>query len=211
MAHSVHASTGLGQEIFLSKGATPMLIEDLHCMSLSDQMRLASWLKAGLVLLAATVPEDLEISFTPQLATMLSYPSEAIHLPPLRARGNDAVSWAEYFLAKIHPGLKLDPSARQAIEERSWSGNLLELRVALERASAAAEGRMISAQDLGGTDSERNEIIPLNDAVAQFKRRYILQTLERVGGNRTKAARALGVDPRTVFRVLEQEDELSEG
>jgi transcriptional regulator with GAF, ATPase, and Fis domain len=50
-------------------------------------------------------------------------------------------------------------------------------------------------------------VLPLADAKEEFQRRYITQILERNGGNRTKAARELGVDPRTIFRFLEKEQQ----
>jgi DNA-binding NtrC family response regulator len=50
-------------------------------------------------------------------------------------------------------------------------------------------------------------ILPLTDAAEAFKQRYINEVLLRNGGNRTKTARDLGVDPRTVFRHLEKMDD----
>jgi DNA-binding NtrC family response regulator len=47
--------------------------------------------------------------------------------------------------------------------------------------------------------------VPLDKAKEEFQRRYILEVLERNNGNRTKTARDLGVDPRTIFRYLEKE------
>jgi DNA-binding NtrC family response regulator len=49
-------------------------------------------------------------------------------------------------------------------------------------------------------------VLPLARAREEFQTRYIEQILERNGGNRTRAARELGVDPRTVFRFLEKQD-----
>ena len=197
---------GLEMLFFISKTTTPMVIEDLHCLPAGDQMRLATWLKDGLVILAATTTDESEVALVPQLAAVLSYPSAAVHLPPLGARGGDAVRWAEHFLTEVNPDLRLDATARQTVKERTWNGNLLELRVTIERAAATAEGGVVSAEDVEPSGSTPSPIVPLNQAVAAFKRRYILETLERVGGNRTKAARALGVDPRTVFRVLQPEE-----
>ncbi len=82
----------------------------------------------------------------------------------------------------------------------------MELRGAVERAGAIAESETVSAASIQGHGSVQERIVPLSQAVADFKRRHILETLERFGGNRSKTARALGVDPRTVFRILEQED-----
>ena len=49
-------------------------------------------------------------------------------------------------------------------------------------------------------------ILPLAKAKEKFQREYIIEVLERNNGNRTKTARDLGVDPRTIFRYLEKED-----
>jgi DNA-binding NtrC family response regulator len=46
--------------------------------------------------------------------------------------------------------------------------------------------------------------VPLQEAKEEFERRYVLEVLERNGGNRARTARALGVDPRTIFRLLER-------
>jgi transcriptional regulator with GAF, ATPase, and Fis domain len=50
-----------------------------------------------------------------------------------------------------------------------------------------------------------SQITTLAQACEDFKRRYILEVLERNNGNRTKTAQDLGVDPRTIFRYLERE------
>jgi DNA-binding NtrC family response regulator len=48
-------------------------------------------------------------------------------------------------------------------------------------------------------------IVPLEKAKEDFQRQYVLEVLERNNGNRTQTARDLGVDPRTIFRYLEKE------
>jgi transcriptional regulator with GAF, ATPase, and Fis domain len=53
-------------------------------------------------------------------------------------------------------------------------------------------------------------ITTLTQAREDFQRRYILEVLERNNGNRTKTARDLGVDPRTIFRYLEREPDAKE-
>lgn len=206
LAHALQAGDSLGNPPLVSNRATPLAIEDLHCMSDSDQKRLASWLKNGVVILSATTTENPEASITPELAVVLSYPSSLIRIPPLRARGGDVVSWAELFLARIDERLALSSDARQAIRARDWTGNLLELRFAIERAAGLSEGRVITAQAVEAS-GPGGAIVPLSEAVAAFRRRYVLETLERFDGNRTKTARALGVDPRTVFRLIQESGE----
>jgi DNA-binding NtrC family response regulator len=57
--------------------------------------------------------------------------------------------------------------------------------------------------DLGPESQEA--ILPLEKAKEEFQRKYVLAALERNNGNRTQTARELGVDPRTIFRYLEKE------
>ncbi len=90
--------------------------------------------------------------------------------------------------------------------ERTWPGNLLELRTTIERAGALVSGTVVDAEHITPAGLEDSRIAPLSEAVAEFKRHCILATLKRFGGNRTRTARVLGVDPRTVFRFLEQEE-----
>ncbi len=77
-----------------------------------------------------------------------------IPLPPLRARGQDILLLANYFLreyAKAHPefkGKRLSPEARRAILDYSWPGNVRELKSAVERAILLSDGEDIAAADL---------------------------------------------------------------
>ena len=63
---------------------------------------------------------------------------------------------------------------------------------------------LLTAQDLELETLSDDAVLPLNEAKSRFQRDYINQILERNGGNRTKTARDLGVDARTVFRHLER-------
>ena len=70
-----------------------------------------------------------------------------------------------------------------------------------------ADKALIGPEDLGLTADVLPAILPLGEAKDKFQREYINQVLELNGGNRTKTARDLDVDPRTIFRHLEKEDE----
>jgi DNA-binding NtrC family response regulator len=65
------------------------------------------------------------------------------------------------------------------------------------------DARELTPADLDIQSEDLEEILPLSDALERFRTRYIDEALERNGGNRTKTARELGVDPRTIFRHLE--------
>ncbi len=131
-----------------------------------------------------------------------------IHLPPLRDRGDDVVVIANYLLRSYCEEQKLkvkafSPKAMTAMRRYSWPGNVRQLENRLKRAVVLADGNQVSPEDLDIDVSDLEDILPLQEALERFRRRYIDESLERNGGNRTKTARELGVDPRTVFRHLE--------
>jgi transcriptional regulator with GAF, ATPase, and Fis domain len=132
-----------------------------------------------------------------------------IHLPPLRERGDDVVVIANYLLKKYADEQKLKikgftPKALVALRRYPWPGNVRQLENRLKRAVVLCEGQYLGPDDLDIVAEDLEDILPLAEALERFRRRYIDEALERNGGNRTKTARELGVDPRTVFRHLEQ-------
>ena len=80
-----------------------------------------------------------------------------------------------------------------------------ELQNRLKKASVLIEGKTLSVEQLDLTQAQRTpSMLPLADARDNFIRDYIDAALERNGGNRSRTARELGVDPRTIFRHLER-------
>jgi transcriptional regulator with PAS, ATPase and Fis domain len=139
-----------------------------------------------------------------------------LHLPPLRERGEDVVVLASYLLEKF--GVEFDkklkgfsPKALTAIRRYTWPGNVRQLENRLKRAVVLCDRPQIGPEDLDITTEDLEDILPLSDALERFRRRYIDEALERNGGNRTKTARELGVDPRTIFRHLEAERKTDDG
>ena len=133
-----------------------------------------------------------------------------VHLPPLRDRGEDVVVIANFLLQKysIEHGIKklkgFTPKAITAVRRYPWPGNVRQLENRLKRAVVLAEGTQVSPEDLDIQSDDLEDILPLQDALDRYRRRYIDEALERNANNRTKTARELGVDPRTIFRHLEQ-------
>ncbi len=133
-----------------------------------------------------------------------------VHLPPLRDRGEDVVVIANFLLQKYateHGVKKLKgftPKALTAIRRYPWPGNVRQLENRLKRAVVLAEGTQVAPTDLDIQSDDLEDILPLQDALERYRRRYIDEALERNANNRTKTARELGVDPRTIFRHLEQ-------
>jgi len=69
---------------------------------------------------------------------------------------------------------------------------------------------VLGPEDLGLGDGSLPEILPLAEAKEKYQREYINHVLALNNGNRTKTARDLGVDPRTIFRHLERTDDAQE-
>lgn len=136
----------------------------------------------------------------------------AIALPALRERDEDVVVIAQYlldrFVEEFSAGARqFAPDALAAIRRHPWPGNIRQLENHIKKAVILAEGASIRAADLDLAQVAAAEIKPLADAREEWQRRYILDALALNDGNRTKTARDLGVDPRTVFRFLEKENE----
>jgi transcriptional regulator with GAF, ATPase, and Fis domain len=141
-----------------------------------------------------------------------------IELPPLRERGDDVLLIARYLVKRYAKeyGRDIDPtrafaaSAHHAMMKFAWPGNIRQLENHIKKALVLAEGPQITAKDLDleapeGAKNDDQLILSLAEAREAWQREYINRVLALNGGNRTKTARDLGVDPRTIFRHLEKE------
>ncbi len=133
----------------------------------------------------------------------------AIGLPPLRERDDDVVVIARWFLQKYAKEFDVrvrgfTPGALVAMRKYGWPGNIRELENRVKKAVVLADRALVSAEDLDLRPEILEPILPLAQAKEEFQKRYINDVLERNGGNRTKTAKDLGVDPRTIFRHLEK-------
>ncbi|MBC7974561.1 MAG: sigma-54-dependent Fis family transcriptional regulator, partial [Myxococcales bacterium] len=135
-----------------------------------------------------------------------------LHLPPLRARGDDIVVIARYLLSRYTREFDarvkgFSPNATVAMRKHAWPGNIRELENRIKKAIVLCESSVIGPDDLGLTGDVLPQILTLAEAKDKFQRDYINEVLALNNGNRTKTARDLGVDPRTVFRHLEKESD----
>ena len=133
-----------------------------------------------------------------------------VELPPLRVRGDDVLVIARYLLSRYSREYDarvkgLSPNAAVAIRKHNWPGNIRELENRIKKAIVLCESSVIGPDDLGLNADSLPQILTLADAKEKFQRDYINEVLALNNGNRTKTARDLGVDPRTVFRHLEKE------
>ncbi len=131
-----------------------------------------------------------------------------IALPPLRERREDIPRLAEHFLSRharnmAKPPKTVSNEAMMLLLAYPWPGNVRELSNVVERAMIVAAGPSIEPMDLPsefhGSSAAPTE---LKQAVEQFERQHIGWVLRTVGGNREQAAKALGIDPATLYRKL---------
>ncbi len=135
----------------------------------------------------------------------------ALHLPPLRERREDIPLLAHHFLDVIvgDDGDKsLGKEIMDVLSAYDWPGNVRELENALERATVVAAGSPIGPSDLPErvrnehTPPLVNDQLPPNPSMEVIERAYIQWVLVAEGGNKTRAAEVLGIDPSTLYRKL---------
>ncbi len=136
-----------------------------------------------------------------------------LHLPPLRERSEDILIIADHFLQRFsalrgRPVPALAPEAVSLLQSYDWPGNIRELENALERAVIVSGSGEITAEALPPRLSQR-EVRPLisdrtppNPPLEAIERAYIHWVLQGEGGNRSRAAEVLGIDPSTLYRKL---------
>ena len=133
----------------------------------------------------------------------------AIVVPPLRDRREDVVPIAERFLASrgVPPG-KLSAEARERLLAHAWPGNVRELENALERALILAGEDDIRADHLGTVTTAAARPRKAGDLLGEgfdldaFERDVVYAAIERAGGNKTHAAKLLGITRRRLYSML---------
>ncbi len=133
----------------------------------------------------------------------------SIRLPPLRDRRDDILVLAKYFLQLYAREFdsrvsSFAPAAVVAMKKYGWPGNIRELENRVKKAVVLADGPLVTGEDLDLRPESLEPILPLAQAKEEFQKRYISEILDRNSGNRTKTAKDLDVDPRTIFRHLEK-------
>jgi two-component system response regulator HydG len=143
-------------------------------------------------------------------------------LPPLREHREDipylTAAFVKEFSARFDKTLVgVSPGAERLLHNAPWPGNVRELRNVIERGCMSSEGRMLSDRDvlsaLGGeprvaADSAVSQPADAASAAVvapavEYRREQIEQALQQVGGNRSAAARLLGLSRRALYRRLD--------
>jgi DNA-binding NtrC family response regulator len=139
-----------------------------------------------------------------------------ITMPPLRERGADIAILAHDFMQRYAAaaGKRLEgftPEALALLSGYRWPGNVRELEHAIERAVALARSAVILPEDLPPeirAESARPPELPARRmTLDEVKRWYVATVLEEANGNKVRAAELLGIDRRTLYRILERQDD----
>jgi DNA-binding NtrC family response regulator len=138
-----------------------------------------------------------------------------VTLPPLRERPDDVPALARHFLERYRREVKRDltgvtPEALACLRRYPWPGNVRELENAIERAVVLADGPEIGLRDLPAEVREtglaggliRDGARSFHASIEEYKRGLIASALRRASGNRTQAARMLGLQRTYLSRII---------
>jgi DNA-binding NtrC family response regulator len=148
-----------------------------------------------------------------------------VHVPPLRDRRGDIPLLTAAFIRDCAKRMNrplggITTAAEQILQESSWDGNIRELRNVIERACLLSESRMLTERDIMGAMKTFHR--PLSsvtataaappdrtmenddDLLSTVQRSQIDRILKRVGGNKTQAARLLGISRRSLYRWIDR-------
>jgi transcriptional regulator with PAS, ATPase and Fis domain len=140
----------------------------------------------------------------------------SVTIPPLRERGDDIRLLAAYFAAEHGRALRgrrigISPEARLALAAYPWPGNVRELENAIERAVALGETDLIQPEDLPEAvldfgDRAAAPAAGYHQSVREAKRDLIIAAVDAADGNHAEAARALGLQPTYLSRLIRNLD-----
>lgn len=130
-------------------------------------------------------------------------------LPPLRDRREDIELLVDAILHHVKPGVTAAPDTISVLQNYDWPGNVRELRNVIETACAMSQSKVLHARDLiFAHDSDHGpsrEVLSLaGKTLESIEHAAIVQTLDHCAGNRSAAARALGIAPSTLYLKLKK-------
>ncbi|MDH5528373.1 MAG: sigma-54 dependent transcriptional regulator, partial [Nitrospirota bacterium] len=136
-----------------------------------------------------------------------------VHAPPLRERDDDVVLLTEVFLRRFAETYGKDvrhvsEDAARRLKAHDWPGNVRELRNVIERAVIVCTGQTIEPRHLppqfavSPVAAESGAGMPDGVTIGEMERMLIFKTLDEMGGNKTQAARKLGISLKTLHNKL---------
>ena len=194
------------------------VLEERQVMRLGSD----SLIPVNIRVLAATNQDLRRLASQGTFRVDLLYRLNVLNLPmtPLRQRKVDIAYLAEYFLSRYQTEHKrrieaIPPQISELLERYEWPGNVRELKNVMERLVLSAESGRIEADTVRLLLEEMQEIwkhpaigaeLPdlLSGTLQQIKQRVIAQVLQFEGGNKSRAAKRLGVDRATIDRLAEE-------
>jgi len=131
-----------------------------------------------------------------------------IHLPPLRERRDDIPLLVNHFLAMLNKKLSknikgISSDVENIFMSYRWPGNVRELQNTLEHAFILCGREIITADDLPIEVSSLQPVLALSAPDGAGEPSFILQALEKTVGNKTEAAKLLGISRRTLYRKIQ--------
>ena len=139
-----------------------------------------------------------------------------IHVPPLRDRRGDIPLLITYFVNKLNRKFDrtftgIERSSMDAMLRYDWPGNVRELQNVIERAMILSEGPLLHAHGIvsGESSSPAGDLRfqgTYSEMIKEFKRKMIKEAIAVSGGNKSAAARRLGIDPTYLSRLIKQLD-----
>ncbi|NTU42072.1 MAG: sigma-54-dependent Fis family transcriptional regulator [Nitrospirales bacterium] len=148
--------------------------------------------------------EALEGRFREDLYYRLSvFP---IHVPPLRERQEDIPILASHFLKKYASRQigGVSAAALEMLRTRQWRGNIRELENTMQRAALLCREEMVEPQHFMFSDEPGPQPLQSQGGIREMEKELIMKTLKEMNGNKTKAAKALGVSVRTIRNKLNE-------
>lgn len=129
----------------------------------------------------------------------------SLELPPLRRRSGDVPLLVAKFLG---PQWQIEPGVMQVLENYCWPGNVRQLINVIERGKILAEDLTIRLQDLPADvrapAAPHHALNGDSDKLEEIERAHVVEVLEREKGNKARAARVLGINRRSLYRLLEK-------
>lgn len=212
-----------------------IVLSNIDKLNVSSQTKLASFLKTRvavrnngttpfrsntrvMALTSASLIERIEEgTFRDDLFFLLN--TVTLEVPALRNRVEDIESLLNYYLNmnKSSDEMKtIAPSALRTLIEYSWSSNVRELKSTMEKAFILADGmivdenhlpeRILEGEQVVEEESEEEEYKFAEMTLNDLEKKHICMTLEFLGGNKTKTAKALGITVKTLYNKLHSYD-----